>query len=74
MQAFAATHALHAEQWPGGIRLAVRCGLHTGEAERRGADYFGPTVNLEARLRGVLLDKLLDALRGVADRPDPEDG
>jgi GAF domain-containing protein len=29
---------------------------------------------LEARLRGVLLDKLLDALRGVADRPDPEDG
>jgi GAF domain-containing protein len=31
-------------------------------------------VALEARLRGVLLDKLLDALRGVADRPDAEDG
>ena len=29
---------------------------------------------LEARLRGVLLDKLLDALRGVGDYPDPEDG
>jgi GAF domain-containing protein len=29
---------------------------------------------LEARLRGVLLDKLLDALRGAADRPDAEDG
>jgi GAF domain-containing protein len=29
---------------------------------------------LEARLHGVLLDKLLDALRGVGDHPDPEDG
>ena len=42
--AVAATHALQAEQWPGGLRLAVRFGLHTGEAERRGADYFGPTA------------------------------
>ena len=32
------------------------------------------SMALEARLRGVLLDKLLDALRGVADRLDPEDG
>lgn len=50
--AVAITHALEAEQWAGGLRLAVRFGLHTGEAERRGADYFGPTVNLAARLRG----------------------
>ena len=50
--AVAATHALQDEQWPAGLRLAVRFGLHTGEAERRGADYFGPTVNLAARLRG----------------------
>jgi GAF domain-containing protein len=32
------------------------------------------SMALEARLRGVLLDKLLDALRGVADRPDLEGG
>jgi GAF domain-containing protein len=32
------------------------------------------SLALEARLRGVLLDKLLDALRGVADCPDPVDG
>jgi GAF domain-containing protein len=32
------------------------------------------SMALEARLRGVLLDKLFDALRGVADRPDAEDG
>src|SRR3954452_7497368 len=48
----AATHALQEEPWPGGLGLAVRFGLHTGEAERRGADYFGPTLNLAARLRG----------------------
>jgi hypothetical protein len=29
---------------------------------------------LEARLRGVLLDNLLDALRTGTDHPDPEDG
>ena len=50
--AVAATHALQEEAWPGGLRLAVRFGLHTGEAERRGADYFGATLNLAARLRG----------------------
>ena len=50
--AVAATHALQEEAWPAGLRLAVRFGLHTGEAERRGADYFGPTLNLAARLRG----------------------
>jgi GAF domain-containing protein len=32
------------------------------------------SMAMEARLRGVLLDRLLDALRGVADRPDAEDG
>ena len=50
--AVSATHALQGEEWPDGLRLAVRFGLHTGEAERRGADYFGPTLNLAARLRG----------------------
>jgi GAF domain-containing protein len=32
------------------------------------------SMALEARLRGALLDKLLDALRATTDRPDPEDG
>jgi WD40 repeat protein/class 3 adenylate cyclase/tRNA A-37 threonylcarbamoyl transferase component Bud32/energy-coupling factor transporter ATP-binding protein EcfA2 len=50
--ALAATRALAAEQWPDELRIAARFGLHTGEAERRGTDYFGPTVNLAARLRG----------------------
>ena len=50
--ALAATKALTGEAWPGNLDLKVRFGLHTGEAEHRGADYFGPTVNLAARLRG----------------------
>jgi GAF domain-containing protein len=32
------------------------------------------SIALEARLRGVLLDRLLDALRGATDRPAIEDG
>jgi GAF domain-containing protein len=32
------------------------------------------SIALEARLRGVLLERLLDALRGVTDRPGVEDG
>jgi WD40 repeat protein/class 3 adenylate cyclase len=50
--ALAATRALAAEQWPEGLSISARIGIHTGEAERRGTDYFGATVNLAARLRG----------------------
>jgi predicted ATPase len=33
-----------------GLELPVRMGLHTGEAESRDDDYFGPTLNLAARV------------------------
>jgi WD40 repeat protein/class 3 adenylate cyclase/tRNA A-37 threonylcarbamoyl transferase component Bud32/energy-coupling factor transporter ATP-binding protein EcfA2 len=46
-----ATRALVAEPWPAGLRIRARFGVHTGEAERRGANYFGATINLAARLR-----------------------
>jgi len=49
--AVAANRALAAEEWPPGIRIVVRWGVHTGEAERRNADYFGTTIILAARLR-----------------------
>lgn len=32
---------------------AVRMGVHTGEAEERGGDYFGPAVNRAARLNAI---------------------
>jgi class 3 adenylate cyclase len=38
--------------WPGPM-LRVRMGLHLGEAIERGGDYFGPTVNLTARLEAA---------------------
>ena len=50
--ALAATRTLAAEPWPGGLHIAVRFGIHTGEVERRGTDYLGPSVNLAAQLRG----------------------
>jgi predicted ATPase len=45
--------ALGDEPWPAGVTIRVRMGLHTGEAEERGGDYFGPTVNRAARLAAV---------------------
>jgi WD40 repeat protein/class 3 adenylate cyclase/energy-coupling factor transporter ATP-binding protein EcfA2 len=47
----AATRALSAERWPEDLPIAVRFGIHTGEAERRGTEYLGPAVNLAAQLR-----------------------
>lgn len=41
---------LHQETWPEGLTLKVRIGLHSGEADERGGDYFGPVVNRAARV------------------------
>ena len=35
------------------VRLKVRMGLHSGPAEERDNDYFGPTLNRVARLMGA---------------------
>ena len=45
--------ALRAASWPGELDLRVRIALHTGEAYEREGDYFGPALNLAARLRGL---------------------
>ena len=36
--------------WGSGPALRVRMGMHTGEAEGRGGDYYGPAVNRAARV------------------------
>jgi class 3 adenylate cyclase/tetratricopeptide (TPR) repeat protein len=51
--AVALNHTLAAEQWPGGLSLGVRMGLHTGEVYERDGDYWGPTLNRAARIRGL---------------------
>jgi predicted ATPase/class 3 adenylate cyclase/Tfp pilus assembly protein PilF len=48
--AVAAQMALAAEPWQTQTPLLVRMALHTGSAEERGGDYFGPPLNRVARL------------------------
>jgi class 3 adenylate cyclase len=45
-----AQSTLGAERWPDDVPILVRMGLHTGEVEERGGDYFGPAVNRAARV------------------------
>jgi predicted ATPase/class 3 adenylate cyclase len=48
--ALSAQRALFGEIWPATCPIRVRMGIHTGEAESRGGDYFGPAVNRAARI------------------------
>src|SRR5438309_2822787 len=68
--ALAAQRALTIEAWPETARLTVRMALHSGPAEQRDGDYFGPTLNRVARLVAVghggqtLLSEKTHELRG----------
>ena len=61
--------------WPGPV-LKVRMGLHLGEAEERGGDYFGPVVNTAARVEAaghggqVLITEGVRSAAGVVDVTD----
>ena len=50
--AVAVQNELAGTSWPG-PELRVRMGLHLGEAEERGGDYFGPVVNTAARVESA---------------------
>ncbi|WP_395154227.1 adenylate/guanylate cyclase domain-containing protein [Ilumatobacter sp.] len=68
-------HALMNASWLG-PELKVGTGLHLGEAEERGGDYFGPTVNTAARVEaaghgGQVL--MTDTVRVAADVTDVTD-
>ena len=45
--------ALLAEEWPDGVSLSVRMGLHSGEADERENGFFGSAVNRAARIMSV---------------------
>jgi predicted ATPase/class 3 adenylate cyclase len=51
--ALAMAQAVQAESWPAETPLRVRLGLHTGAAQMREGDYYGPVVNRCARIRGL---------------------
>ncbi|MGI9665913.1 MAG: ATP-binding protein, partial [Acidimicrobiia bacterium] len=48
-----AQRALADTEWPTADPIAVRMAVHTGSADLRDGDYYGPTVNRAARLRGI---------------------
>ena len=57
--------------WPGTLSLRVRMGIHTGAAEQRDGNYFGPTLNRVSRIAdaghgGQVL--LSDVTAGLVDR------
>jgi class 3 adenylate cyclase len=67
LAALAAQRSLADQDWPDDARLRVRMGLHTGEAEERDGDYFGPEVNRTARLMAVAHGGQIVCSQGTAD-------
>jgi predicted ATPase/DNA-binding SARP family transcriptional activator/class 3 adenylate cyclase len=76
--AAAIQEAMANEQWPSTAPVRVRASVHTGDAEPRDGDWYGPAVNRAARLRaladggrilvsgvtaGLVADQLPDAVR-----------
>jgi hypothetical protein len=67
--------ALTNASWSG-PELNVRMGLHLGEAEERGGDYFGPAVNTAARVEAaghgghVVITDAVRTAAGVTDATD----
>src|SRR5262245_22414698 len=53
LAAAAVQRAVAVEPWPPTTTIRVRVGVHTGEAEARAGDWYGPAVNRAARLRGL---------------------
>ena len=50
-----------------GVALAVRCGIHTGVAQTRDGDYFGPAINRTARIANAAHGGQVLATQAVAD-------
>jgi class 3 adenylate cyclase len=65
--ALAIQGTLLAEAWPDGIDLPTRVALHTGEAELRDGDYYGPALNRAARLRSLAHGGQILLSRATAD-------
>ena len=62
-----AQRALVAEDWNLPEPLKVRMGLHTGGAELRGGDYYGPAVNRAARVSAAAHGGQIVASSATAD-------
>jgi predicted ATPase/DNA-binding SARP family transcriptional activator len=65
--AAATQRRLQNEPWPGGLDLATRVALHTGEAHLRDGDYYGGTVNRAARIRALAVGGQILVSRALHD-------
>src|SRR6478672_13334944 len=65
--AVAAQLALAGADWPEGVGLRVRMGLHVGPATVQAGDYFGPDVNRTERLLSVAHGRQIVCCRPVHD-------
>ncbi len=65
--------ALAEEPWPQAAALSVRVGVHTGEAQEREGNYFGPPLNLGARIMAaanggqIVISAVTAGMLGVRD-------
>lgn len=59
--------SLESAKWEGIPGLKVRIGVHAGPAQRRGADYFGQTLNRAARLMSAGHGQQILVSQKVAD-------
>lgn len=71
LAAIAALTAVGGEEWGPLGRLQVRIGIHTGPAEERNDDYFGPTLNRCARLTAAAHGGQALLSQAAADEPQP---
>ena len=58
---------LAVETWPEGLELRTRVALHTGEAQLRGGDYYGGTLNRAAWIRALAAGGEVFCSRATAD-------
>ncbi len=67
---------LAAASWPAAAQIRVRMGSHTGEANERDGDYFGPSLNRAARIMSAghggqtLVSSTTAALIGASELVD----
>jgi predicted ATPase/class 3 adenylate cyclase len=69
-----AQRALAGANWPSGVDLRVRMGLHSGEGIRGGDDYIGVDINRAARIAAVAHGGQIlvsDSTRALAERNLP---
>jgi DNA-binding SARP family transcriptional activator/class 3 adenylate cyclase/tetratricopeptide (TPR) repeat protein len=65
--AVALRDVLAVEAWPEGLELRTRVAIHTGEAQLRGGDYYGGTLNRAARIRALAAGGEVLCSRATAD-------